>query len=70
MGPRNVSAIQAKLRSLRNAIGWPVPVPAIVTAELEESSQADMLAAPLVADAAPVSAFEPIVERTGVDEVP
>ena len=70
LGPRNVSAIQAKLRSLRNAIGWPVPVPAIVTAELEQSSEADMLAAPLVADAAPTLVTDDPITETGATEEP
>jgi len=70
MGPRNVGAIQAKLRSLRNAIGRPVPVPAIVTAELEQSSQADMLAAPLVADAAPTLVTDDPITETGATEEP
>ena len=70
MGPRNVGAIQSKLRELRDAMGWPEPVPAIVTAELEQSTEADLLAAPIIADAAPVLTGEPMVEPTGADEVP
>ncbi len=43
MGPRNVGAIQSKLRDLCDAIGWPAPVQAIMTAELEQSAEADLL---------------------------
>jgi hypothetical protein len=70
MGPRNVGAIQSKLRELRDVMGWPERVPAIVTAELEHSAEAELLAAPVIADAAPVLAAEPIAEPTGADEVP
>ena len=70
MGPRNVGAIQSKLRALRDAIGWPEPVPAIVTADLELSAEAEWLAAPVIADAAPVLIANPIVEPTGADELP
>jgi hypothetical protein len=70
MGPRNVSAIQSKLRDLREAMGWPEQLPAIVTAELEQPAEAELLAAPVIADAAPVLAAEPIAESTGADEVP
>ena len=70
MGPRNVGAIQSKLRALRDAIGWPEPVPAIVTADLELSAEAELLAAPVIADAAPVLIANPIVEPTGADVLP
>jgi hypothetical protein len=70
MGPRNVGAIQSKLRELRDGIGWPAPAPAIVTAELEQSAEADLLTPPVIADGAPVMTAEPIVEHTGADEVP
>jgi hypothetical protein len=70
MGPRNVGAIQGKLRGLRDAMGWPERVPAIVTAELEQSAEADVLTEPIIADASPVVAVDPIVEPTGADEVP
>jgi hypothetical protein len=70
MGPRNAGAIQSKLRELRDAMGWPEPVPAIVTAELEQPAEAELLAAPVIADAAPVLTAEPIAEHTGEDEVP
>ena len=66
MGPRNVAAIQAKLRELRDGMGWPEPVPAIVTTELEQPAQSVALEAPLIAEAAPVSepqqAIEPAAE--------
>lgn len=70
MGPRNVGAIQGKLRELRDAFGWPEPVPAIVTAELEQSSEADVLAAPLVADAAPTLVTDDPITETGATEEP
>jgi len=70
MGPRNVGAIQSKLRELRDAMGWPEPVPAIMTAELEEPAGPEILAAPIVADAAPALVTEPVVEHTGADEIP
>jgi hypothetical protein len=70
MGPRNVGAIQSKLRALRDAIGWPEPVPAIVTAELEQAAEAELLTAPVIADASPLLSAESIVEPTGADEVP
>jgi len=66
MGPRNVAAIQAKLRELRDGMGWPAPVPAIVTTELEQPAQSVALEAPLIAEAAPVSepqqAIQPAAE--------
>lgn len=70
MGPRNVAAVQAKLRELRDGMEWQAPVPAIVTAELEQPAPPEMLAAPVIADAAPVLSTEPNVEHTGQEEVP
>ena len=70
MGPRNVGAIQAKLRSLRDTIGWPEQIPEIVTAELEESPETDLLAAPIIAEAVPVLATDAIVEPESAAEVP
>jgi len=70
MGPRNVGAIQSKLRSLRDAIGWPAPVPAIVTAELEEPAEADLLAAPVIAAGAHTLVTDPLVTQTGATEEP
>ena len=70
MGPRNVGAIQSKLRSLHDAIGWPAPVPAIVTAELEEPAEADLLAAPVIADGAQTLVTDPLVTQTGATEEP
>jgi len=35
MGPSNALRVQAKLRELRSAIGWPEQAPAVLTAELE-----------------------------------
>lgn len=70
MGPENVGAIQTKLRTLRDAMGWEAPVPAVVTAELEQSAEAEVLAAPVIAEAAPALFAEPIVEHTGADEMP
>jgi hypothetical protein len=70
MGPRNVGAVQAKLRELRDGMGWTATVPAIVTAELEQPVEAELLVAPIIADAAPVIATEPIVEHTGAAEQP
>ena len=70
MGPRNVGAIQSKLRSLSDAIGWPAPVPAIVTAELEELAEADLLAAPVIADGAQTLVTDPLVTQTGATEEP
>ena len=68
MGPRNVAAIQAKLRDLRDGMGWPEPVPAIVTAELEQPAPAVVPEAPLIADAAPVSEPERVTESTAEAE--
>jgi len=70
MGPRNVGAIQSKLRELRDAMGWPEPVPAIVTAELEQSTEAELLAAPIIADAAPALETDPSSSQTGAIEKP
>jgi hypothetical protein len=70
MGPRNVSAVQAKLRELRDAMGWPEPVPAIVTAESEHPAATELLEAPVIAEAAPVLPAEPIAEPMGADETP
>jgi hypothetical protein len=70
MGPRNVGAIQARLRSLRDAIGWPERVPAIVTAELEKSAEADVLTEPIIADAAQDLVTDPSVTLTGAIEEP
>jgi hypothetical protein len=70
MGPENVGAIQAKLRTLRDAIGWEAPLPAVVTAELEQSAEDAVLATPVIAEAAPELSAEPIVEHTVADELP
>jgi hypothetical protein len=70
MGPRNVVAIQSKLRELRDAMGWPAPPPAIVTAEIEQVAEDEAVAIPLVADASPVIATEQRTEPTGAAEVP
>ena len=70
MGPRNVDAIQSKLRSLRDALGWPATVPVIVTAELEQPAETELIEAPIIADAASILAADPTVEYTGADEVP
>jgi hypothetical protein len=70
MGPRNVGAIQSKLRSLRDAIGWPAPVPAIVTAELEQPAESDLLAAPVIADAARPLVTDSMITQTGATEEP
>ena len=70
MGPRNVGEIQAKLDELRDAMGWPVRAPEIVTAELEQSADVELHAAPVIADAAPVFAGEPITQPVGAEEVP
>jgi hypothetical protein len=70
MGPQNVGIIQAKLRELRDVMGWPAQVPAIVTAEFEEPENDDMLDAPVIADAADLAAPDPLIETTGADEVP
>jgi hypothetical protein len=70
MGSRNAAAIQAKLSVLRSLMGWPEPVPAIVTAELELSSDPKTVGAPVIADAAPLVASDSPVEATGAAEAP
>jgi len=70
MGPRNVDAIQSKLRSLRDANGWPAPVPAIVTAELEQPAESDLLAAPVIADAVRPLVTDSMITETGAIEEP
>jgi hypothetical protein len=70
MGPRNVDAVQSKLRSLRDAFGWPAEVPAIVTAEFEQPAETELISAPIIADAAQILAEDPAVEHTGADEIP
>jgi len=70
MGPRNVDAVQSKLRSLRDAIGWPAPVPAIVTAEFEQPAETELIAAPIIADAAQTLVTDPLVTQTGATEEP
>lgn len=70
MGPRNVDAIQSKLRSLRDALGWPAEVPAIVTTELERPAEADLLAAPVIADAAQTHVIDSMITQTGAIEEP
>ena len=70
MGPRNVGAIQAKLVEIRDTMGWPVRAPEIVTAELEQPDNAGASTLPLIADASPVVAAEPLVQPTGADELP
>jgi hypothetical protein len=68
MGPRNVAAVQAKLRELRDGMGWPEQVPAVVTAELEQPAQAELTADPLIADASP--APNPEIAQTGAVQEP
>jgi len=70
MGPRNVDAIQSKLRSLSDALGWPAEVPASVTAELEQSVEADLLATPVIAEAAQTLETDSMVTQTGATEEP
>ena len=70
MGPRNVGAIQGKLRELRDTFGWSEPVPATVTAELETSTEADLLSTPIIADASPVVATDLLVQPTSAGELP
>jgi len=70
MGPRNVGAIQAKLRELREALRWPEPVPVVVTAELELSSEPETLEAPVIADALPMLVTGTVIEQTGATEAP
>jgi hypothetical protein len=70
MGPSNVGAIQKKLRSLRDAFGWTAPVPAVVTAEFERSAEADLLAAPVIADAAQTFVTDAAFTQTGAIEEP
>jgi hypothetical protein len=68
MGSRNIAAIQAKLRELRDGMGWPAPVPAIVTAELEEPAQPEITIDPLIANASPAPDDE--IAQTGAVEEP
>jgi hypothetical protein len=70
MGAQNVGIIQAKLRELREGMGWPAQAPAIVTAELEDTEETDFFDAPVIADAAPVAAPDRLIESTGADEAP
>lgn len=70
MGPRNVGAIQSKLGELRDAMGWPAPPPAIVTAEIEQVAVGEAVAMPLVADASPVIETDQMTEPTGAAEMP
>jgi hypothetical protein len=52
MGPRNARQVQATLRSLRRAIGWPEPTTPVMIAELEPAVSAD--SRPVVAAATEV----------------
>jgi len=70
MGPRNVSAIQGKLRGLRDAMGWPERVPAIVTAEFEGPVASEIDAVPVIADAAQAIVTDPLIIQTGAVEEP
>ena len=70
MGPRNAGAIQAKLSELRFAMGWPEPVPAIMTAELEHPTETETAEAQLIADAASVLVTDPAIKQTGTTEEP
>jgi hypothetical protein len=70
MGPRNVGAIQSKLRELQDAMGWPEPLPAIVSAENEQASEHETTAAPLVADASPALATDRVIEPVGAAGAP
>jgi hypothetical protein len=63
MGPANVERIQAKLRDLGTALGWPEPVPAIVTAELEHAVKTELTDAPVIADASPMQTTDPVAEH-------
>ncbi len=70
MGPRNVGAIQSKLRDFRDAMGWPELVPEIVTAELEQPVEAELLAPPVIADAAQPPVADSMITHTGAIEEP
>jgi hypothetical protein len=70
MGPRNAGAIQAKLRQFRDAMGWPEPSPAIVTAEIEQVQESETDAAPLIAEASPVLSEDHVAEPIGAAEAP
>lgn len=68
MGPQNVAAVQAKLRELRDAMGWPERAEPVLTAELEPEVEENVM--PLIADAAPVVEPDPAFETTGATEEP
>jgi hypothetical protein len=68
MGPRNVAAIQAKLRELRDRMGWPESAPSIVTAELEQPAETEAPAEPIIASVSPATPPDPAVAKTGATE--
>jgi hypothetical protein len=70
MGPRSVGAIQAKLRELRDGMGWPLPEPVIMTAELEQPAQTVASEVPLIADAVPLLAPAQVTEAAAEAEEP
>ena len=69
MGPANVDRVQAKLRELRGALGWPESVQETVTAELE-SVENQMTDPPVVADASPLRATDPEIDQTAAVAAP
>ena len=70
MGPRNAVAVQAKLRELRDGMGWPAEGPAIVTAELDPPPPAVDLESAVIADAASAPTAERAFEAAGAAEEP
>jgi hypothetical protein len=70
MGPRNAGLVQAKLRELRDAMGWPQPGREIVTAELERPAEPELAEEPLIAEASPTVATERVIETAGAAEAP
>jgi hypothetical protein len=65
MGPENVRRVTAKLRELRDAMGWLAAEDLILVAELQPPPAPDLPEAGTGAEAAPLPAADQIAERSG-----
>jgi hypothetical protein len=69
MGSPNATRVQTKLVELRQALGWPVPAPAIVTAENQDPSGLEPEIV-TIAEASEQVPTDPAEDRIGEPEIP
>ena len=69
MGSSNATRVQEKLTELRQALGWPVRTPRIITAENEDSPVLEPAVAK-IADASATAPIDPAEDRVGAPEKP